>query len=62
AGVITLIAYVPLAVAVWIWAPAGTIGLVWLWIGFGGGYMLARAITTGVRAAGEKWMIVGVQN
>src|SRR5690625_280146 len=61
AGVITLVAYVPLAAAVWLWAPpGGTAGLVWLWLAFGGGFMLARAVTTGVRAAGEKWMVLGV--
>lgn len=59
AGVITLIAYVPLAIAVWHWAPGGTMGLVWLWLAFGGGFMLARALTTGIRAAGEKWMVLG---
>lgn len=60
AGVITLLAYVPLAAAVWTWAPGGTAGLVWLWLAFGGGFMLARALTTGIRARGEKWMVLGV--
>lgn len=59
AGVITLVAYVPLAAAVWHWAPGGTAGLVWLWLSFGGGFMLARALTTGIRASGEKWMVLG---
>jgi len=60
AGVTTLVAYLPLVGAVWAWAPADTIGLVWLWIGFGCGYMLARAITLGVRASGEKWIVLGI--
>lgn len=60
AGILTLLAYIPLAWAVWVWAPGGTPGLVWLWLAFGGGFMLARAVTTGVRAAGEKWMVLGV--
>lgn len=59
AGIITLVAYIPLAAAVWTWAPGGTAGLVWLWLAFGGGFMLARGITTGIRAAGEKWMVLG---
>lgn len=60
AGVITLVVYLPLAAAVWAWAPGGTAGLVWLWLSFSGGFMLARAATTGIRAAGEKWMVLGV--
>lgn len=59
AGVLTLVAYVPFAAAVWAWAPGGTAGLVWLWLAFGGAFMLARAIATGVRARGERWMVLG---
>lgn len=60
AGVLTFVAYVPLVAVVWQWAPGGTEGLVWLWLAFGGGFMLARALTTGIRASGEKWMVLGV--
>lgn len=59
AGVLTLVAYVPLAAAVWAWAPQGSQGLVWLWAAFGGGFMLARAVTTGLRARGERWIVLG---
>ncbi len=59
AGILTLLLYVPLAAAVWAWAPDGAAGLAWLWAAFGGGFMLARAVTTGLRARGEHWMVLG---
>ena len=59
AGLITLVAYAPLALAVHAWAPAGAAGLAWLWVSFAGGFMLARAITTGLRARGTRWMVLG---
>lgn len=59
AGLITLVAYVPLALAVRAWAPEGAAGLAWLWVAFAGGFMLARAVTTGLRARGTRWMVVG---
>ncbi|HLS15688.1 MAG TPA: MATE family efflux transporter [Beutenbergiaceae bacterium] len=59
AGVITLVAYLPLAGLVWRFAPEGPAGLAWLWVSFAGGFMLARAITTGLRARGTRWMVLG---
>ena len=59
AGLLTLVGYVPLALAVARWAPDGAAGLAWLWLAFAGGFMLARAITTGVRARGSRWMVLG---
>jgi len=59
AGVLTLVAYVPLALAVRAYAPDGAAGLAWLWLAFAGGFMLARAVTTGVRAHGTRWMVLG---
>lgn len=59
AGLITLVAYVPLAVAVQLTAPDGVPGLVWLWVAFAGGFMLARAVTLGLRARGDAWLVVG---
>lgn len=61
AGVVTLAGYVPLAGAVWAWAPPGAVGLAWLWAAFAGGFMLARALTTGLRARGSRWMVLGAQ-
>ena len=55
AGVATLLAYVPVALAVRTWAPAGPVGLAWLWVAFAGVFMAARATTTGLRARGTDW-------
>lgn len=59
AGMLTLVAYVPCALAVHAWAPDGWVGLAWLWGAFAGVFMLARAVTTGLRARGESWMVTG---
>lgn len=59
AGMLTLVAYVPCALAVRAAAPDGAAGLAWLWIAFAGVFMLARALTTGLRARGTHWMVTG---
>jgi putative MATE family efflux protein len=59
AGMLTLVAYVPVALAVRAWAPDGAAGLAWLWAAFAGVFMLARALTTGLRARGTAWMVTG---
>ena len=59
AGVITLVAYLPAAVAVAIWSPGGAAGLVWLWLAFSVVFMGARAITLGLRYRGDRWLITG---
>ena len=61
AGVATLVVYLPLAWAVGSFAPDGAAGLAWLWAAFGGAFMLARAVTTGLRARGTAWMVLGAQ-
>ncbi len=58
-GMVTLVVYVPAALAVQAWAPSGAAGLAWLWGAFAGVFMLARALTTGLRARGERWMVLG---
>lgn len=60
AGLATLAAYVPCLLAVRAWAPEGATGLAWLWVGFAGAFMLARALTTGFRARGDAWTVTGV--
>lgn len=59
AGVLNLVVYGPLLV----WAAAsgltGPAGLMWLWAAFAGGYMLARALTLGLRARADAWMVLG---
>ena len=59
AGVITLVAYLPAAAAVAIWAPGGAAGLVWLWVAFSVVFMGARAITLGLRYRGDRWLVTG---
>ena len=56
---ITLVAYLPAAAAVGIWAPGGVDGLVWLWIAFSVVFMGARAVTLGLRYRGDNWLITG---
>jgi putative MATE family efflux protein len=60
AGLLVLVAYLPLAAAVGLTAPGGTTGLVWLWVVFGFGFMGARAVTLGRRARGDVWLVTGV--
>lgn len=59
AGVATLVVYLPLLLAVQLWAPGGAAGLAWLWLAFAGGFMLARAVTTGLRVRGTRWLVLG---
>lgn len=59
AGVVNLAVYAPLLVAVRIAAVDGAAGLAWLWAAFSLGYMAARALTLGLRARTDKWMVPG---
>ncbi|MFY0409163.1 MATE family efflux transporter [Solicola sp. PLA-1-18] len=54
AGVATLVAYVPLVVAVW----ATDAGLTWLWAAYGG-FMLARMATLVLRERSDRWLVTG---
>jgi len=38
---------------------AMTAGLVLLWVAFAGGFMLVRAVTLGLRARGDAWLVLG---
>ena len=58
-GMLTLVVYAPFALAVHVWAPDGPVGLAWLWAAFAGVFMAARAVTTGLRARSDRWMVVG---
>lgn len=57
AGLVTLVPYAPLAVAVAHGLPAAspTGGLAWLWAAFAWVFMGARGLTTGLRARGTAW-------
>jgi Na+-driven multidrug efflux pump len=60
AGIGTLVVYVPFALAVQHASPSdAAAGLAWLWAAFAGVFMLARAVTTGMRARGTHWMVTG---
>jgi putative MATE family efflux protein len=60
AGVGTLAIYVPCALVVQHVSPSdAAVGLAWLWTAFAGVFMFARAVTTGLRARGSRWLVVG---
>lgn len=59
AGVVNLAVYLPLLVAVHLTKPDGAAGLVWLWLAFALGYMLARGVTLGLRSRTDRWMVLG---
>ncbi|HEY5882165.1 MAG TPA: MATE family efflux transporter, partial [Nakamurella sp.] len=59
AGLVTLVAYLPAAWAVAVWAPGGSAGLVWLWVAFSAVFMGARAVTLGLRYRGDRWLVTG---
>lgn len=59
AGVLNLVPYVPALVLVAVFAGGGAAGLAWLAAAFFGVYMLARAVTLGLRVRGKAWMTAG---
>jgi putative MATE family efflux protein len=59
ASVAQTIAFAPLALAIALWGPAGTRGLMLLWVAFAGGWMMMRAVLLGRRAAGGAWLVTG---
>ena len=59
AGVVNLVVYLPLLVAIHQLRPDGEAGLLWLWAAFALGYMLARGVTLGLRARTDRWMVLG---
>ena len=59
AGVVNLAIYLPMLVAIAFSGMSATAGLVWLWAAFALGYMAARAVTLGLRARSDRWMVLG---
>lgn len=59
AGLVNLAAYLPLLAAVALSGGPGAAGLGWLWAAFALGYMAARAVTLGLRARSNRWMVLG---
>ena len=61
AGVVNLVVYLPLLAAVQSAGAGGGAGLLWLWAAFSLGYMVARALTLGLRARTDRWMVLGAR-
>ncbi|WP_285243490.1 MATE family efflux transporter [Pseudarthrobacter sp. fls2-241-R2A-127] len=59
AGLVNLAAYLPLLSAVALSGASGGAGIGWLWAAFALGYMAARALTLGLRARSDRWMVLG---
>lgn len=59
AGVANLALYLPLLFAVPLAGVSGGAALIWVWAAFSLGYMLARAVTLGLRARTDRWMVLG---
>ena len=57
-GMLTLVIYAPVALAVSAWAPSGPAGLAWLWGAFAGVFMASRAATTAWRIRSDAWMSI----
>ncbi|MEL0627562.1 MATE family efflux transporter [Salinibacterium amurskyense] len=58
-GLINLAVYAPLLWWVYSSNLTGTAAIVALWFAFGLGYIGARAVTLGIRARGDQWLIPG---
>ncbi|MCD2168120.1 MULTISPECIES: MATE family efflux transporter [Microbacterium] len=59
AGVLNLVPYIPALLLVAALAGGGASGLAWLAAAFFGVYLLARALTLGLRVRGRAWMTAG---
>ncbi|MEW1708495.1 MATE family efflux transporter [Microbacterium sp. NPDC089190] len=59
AGLLNLVPYAPALVLVALFAGGGPAGLAWLAAAFFGVYMIARALTLGLRVRGRAWMTAG---
>lgn len=59
AGLLNLVPYVPALILVAMFAGGGAGGLAWLAAAFFGVYMVARALTLGLRVRGRAWMSAG---
>jgi putative MATE family efflux protein len=59
ASVVSVLVYLALLLPVEARVGPGTTGAVALWLAFGLGYIGARAITLGLRARTDRWMVIG---
>ncbi|WP_403021771.1 MATE family efflux transporter [Salinibacterium sp. GXW1014] len=58
-GTVNLAMYAPLLAWVAVAAPENA--MPWLWLAFGFGYMGARALTLGLRARSDRWIVTGTR-
>ncbi len=61
AGVVNLLVYLPLLLLVGRLSSGGGTALLWLWVAFSLGYMGARALTLGLRARTDRWILLGAR-
>ncbi|GAA5225976.1 MATE family efflux transporter [Paeniglutamicibacter antarcticus] len=59
AGMINLLAYLPMLYAVTLFQHTGSSAILWIWVAFGLGFMLARAVTLSWRVRNDRWMRLG---
>lgn len=59
-GIVNLATYVPFALVVVGWRPEG--GLAWLWVSYCVAYMGSRAVTLGLRARSDDWLVLGASS
>lgn len=58
AGVAQVLAYLPMAIAVAVWAPSGAVGLVWAWVAWNA-FMALRGLSLGLRIRSSAWTVTG---
>ncbi|MEV8254461.1 MATE family efflux transporter [Rhodoglobus sp. NPDC076762] len=58
-GLVNLAVYAPLLLWVYVSNLSGAPAMVALWFAFGLGYIGARAVTLGIRARGDQWLVPG---
>ncbi|GAB3398462.1 MATE family efflux transporter [Humibacter soli] len=58
-GLVNLVVFIPLAWAAAEFGGDAASSLAWLTVAFGVGYLGARAVTLGLRAHGDRWMVAG---
>ncbi|MBV7411172.1 MATE family efflux transporter [Dermabacteraceae bacterium TAE3-ERU27] len=59
ASALTMIVFMPGALALVCGGASGTSGLIWLWIAYSALFLGTRALTLGYRARGDAWMRLG---
>lgn len=59
AGLVNLSVYFPVLWWISTRGLAGTEAILWLWVGFAVVFMGARGLTLGLRAVGDRWMVLG---